>query len=333
MERPVISVVTTAYNAARHISDFLREMTAVLDRIEAPSEIVVVEDGSRDDTVALIEAELARYPTLRLVRLSRNFGQEPAIFAGLRQARGDFVFLIDSDLEEPPATLIDMMERMRTEAPTVDVVYGVQRQRSGTLQHTFFGPLFRGLFRSLTDIDIPSNILVVRLMTRRYVDAVLLHDERTLALAGIFHLAGFRQLPLLIDKTYKGYSSYSFMKRLRVAIRYLIIFSNRPAFLITSAGFGFAFIAFLYSIFIVVAYLAFGSPVVGWASLAVLITFFSGLLLMSVGVCAAYLAFIFQEVKKRPLAIVQEIRSAGGDDARPPLPAIRDAARPPEETS
>jgi len=185
--------------------------------------------------------------------------------AGLRQARGDFVFLIDSDLEEPPATLIDMMERMRTEAPTVDVVYGVQRQRSGTLQHTFFGPLFRGLFRSLTDIDIPSNILVVRLMTRRYVDAVLLHDERTLALAGIFHLAGFRQLPLLIDKTYKGYSSYSFMKRLRVAIRYLIIFSNRPAFLITSAGFGFAFIAFLYSIFIVVAYLAFGSQVAGTA--------------------------------------------------------------------
>ncbi|MCX5495677.1 glycosyltransferase family 2 protein [Kaistia dalseonensis] len=326
MSRPKISVVATAYNSERYIEAFAKEMRETLDLISDRSEIIIVDDGSTDDTIVACKRAISRDADMRLVELSRNFGQEPAILAGLRYAQGEFIFLIDSDLEEPPSALIDMIEVMRREVPAVDVVYGVQLQRNGTLQHTFFGGLFYKVYNALSDVNIPDNILTIRLMTRRYVDSILMYEERTIALAGIFSLTGFRQVPIVIHKKYKGYSGYSAIQRAKIFIRYLIIFGSKPALLITLTGLATAGLALIYSIYVIIGYIVVDTETPGWTSLALLTTFFNGLLLISIGVCAAYLAFIFEEVKKRPVSIVRTVVDSNGSDiATPELPVTRHA--------
>ncbi|MBB3770792.1 putative glycosyltransferase [Angulomicrobium tetraedrale] len=303
--------MATAYNSERHIVRFLKAMRDVLDQIDCLSEIVIVDDGSADRTVEICLQYIAEHPGITLAKLSRNFGHEPAMVQGLKLARGDFVFLIDSDLEEPPATLIEMLEVMGRGAPAPDVVYGVQKTRNGTIQHTFFATAFYRLFGALSDVEMPADVLTVRLMTRRYVDALLLHEERTLALFGVFSLTGFTQVPLLVDKHYKGYTTYSGLKRAGVFIRYLLVFSSKLPLLITATGIGTAFVAALYAFYVLINYVTAGRQVEGWTSLALLFSFFNGLLLTCVGFCAAYLGYIFVEVKRRPNAIIQEIWHSG----------------------
>lgn len=309
--RPVLSVVTTAFNSGAVIVPFLDEMRRVLAQVDATWEIVVVDDGSADDSVARCRAELGRDPRLTLVELSRNFGHEPALLEAMRQARGDLVFLIDSDLEEPPEALLSMLEAMRAE-PDVDVIYGVQEKREGSLQHRALGALFYKVFNRLSGVAIPDDVLTIRLMTRRYVDALLMHGERTLALAGLCTLAGFEQRPLTVRKGYKGYTSYSFSKRMAVFIRYLMIFSTAPAVAIITVGLVTSALCALYGLYVLGVYLFTSNPVEGWTSLVLLIVFLNGILLMSIGICASYLMLIFLEVKGRPTAIVKAV-SRGGD--------------------
>jgi putative glycosyltransferase len=239
----------------------------------------------------------------------------------MRRARGDFVFLIDSDMEETPETLLEMIDILRNET-TLDVVYGVQKARQGTIQHTSLGWLFYRLFNKLSDVPIPNDVLNLRLMTRRYVDALLRYNERTIALAGLFALAGFEQRPLPVDRRYKGYSSYTFVKRVALLLRYLIIFSSLPANAITAIGLATAAFAAVYGSYIFGSYWVMANPVEGWTTLVLLVLFFNGVLLTSVGICAAYLSFIFQEVKGRPVVIVKE-----SDGSRPlvPMPRLQQA--------
>ncbi len=236
----------------------------------------------------------------------------------MRQASGDFVFLIDSDLEEPPETLLEMLAMLQRDIPAVDVIYGVQKNRQGTVQHTLFGWVFYRVFNALSDVAIPNDALTVRLMTRRYVDALLLHNERTIALDGLFALTGFEQHALPVQKAYKGYTSYTFMKRVALFLRYLIIFSSVPANVITATGLITATLAAVYAVYVFGTYWLTTNPVEGWTSLVLLVLFFNGILLTGVGICAAYLSFIFQEVKGRPVVIVKDIRN-GSSTVRPSL--------------
>jgi putative glycosyltransferase len=319
MVRPTISVATTTYNSERCIIQFLSEMRRVLEEVEGTWEIIVVDDGSADESVNLCRSIADADGRITLVELSRNFGHEPALLEAMRQANGDFVFLIDSDLEEPPETLLEMLDILRAET-TVDAVYGVQKVRRGTMQHTLLGWLSYRVFNKLSGVAIPNDVLTVRLMTRRYVDAILRYNERTIALAGLFALAGFEQRPLPVDKSYKGYTSYTFMKRAAVFLRYLIIFTSAPANAITAAGLVTAAFAAVYASYVLGAYWVTTNPVEGWTTLVLLILFFNGLLLTSIGICSAYLSYIFQEVKGRPVVIVKETGS-GGHVA--PIPRIK----------
>jgi putative glycosyltransferase len=309
MARPVLSVATTMYNSEDWIISFLNEMRGVLEEIDCTWEIVVVDDGSADDSVRVCRSIAETDQRITLVELSRNFGHEPALLEAIKQAKGEFVFLIDSDLEEPPETLLEMLDILRLER-TLDVVYGVQKMRRGTVQHTLLGWLSYRVFNKLSGVSIPNDVLTVRLMTRRYVNALLLYNERTIALAGLFAMAGFGQRPLPVDKDYKGYTSYTFLKRVTVFLRYLIIFTSVPANAITASGLLAAAFAAAYATYAFGAYWLTTDPVEGWITLVLLIVFLNGLLLTSVGICAAYLSFIFQEVKGRPVVIVKEVGTA-----------------------
>lgn len=318
MSEPVLSVVTTVYNSARHVVAFLDEVRSVLAEIDCPSEIIIVDDGSQDETVEICLAQLENRPELTLVELSRNFGQEAATLEALKRAKGQFVFLLDSDLEEPPQTLFEMLAVMREEWPRVDLVYGVQTRRSGTIYHTFLGSLFYSVVNRFSDVEIPRDAMPIRLMTRRYLDALLMHTERTLALTGLFVLTGFEQRAIRVNKVYKGYSSYNLKKRLSLLFRYMLIFSWKPAIAITFLGFFAALLAAFFGIYAVTIYFTTSETVPGWASLLTVTVFFDGILLISVGTCAAYLAFIFQEVKARPVAIVKSVSKRGSTLFEPP---------------
>ena len=323
MLEPFLSVVTTTYNSSRHIVEFLNEVQSVLTEIDCPSEIIVVDDGSQDATVAICQEQLKARPELTLIELSRNFGQEAATLEALRRARGQFIFLLDSDLEEPPHTLIEMLAVMREERPPVDVVFGIQARRSGTIYHTFLGSLFYKVVNRFSEVEIPQDVLPIRLMRRRYVDALLMHTERALALTGLFVLTGFEQKAIKVTKVYKGYSSYNLKKRLALLFRYLLIFSWKPAMAITILGFFSALIAVFFGIYAVAIEVFSEKTVPGWASLASLIVFFNGILLISVGTCAAYLAFIFQEVKGRPVTIVKSVSGRNGTLLEPSVPLVK----------
>jgi len=320
MERPVISVATTMYNSERCITAFLHAMTRVLEEIDCAWEIVVVDDGSSDNSVSVCREIVETDERITLVELSRNFGHEPALLEAMRQTKGDFVFLIDSDLEEPPDTLFEMLDLLREEV-TVDVLYGVQKVRRGTIQHTLLGWLSYRVFNRLSGVPVSYEILTVRLMTRRYVDSLLRYNERTIALAGLFALAGFEQRAIPVEKGYKGYTSYTFAKRVAVFLRYLIIFTSVPANAITATGLATAVFAATYAGYVFGAYWLTTDPVEGWTTLVLLVLFFNGLLLTSVGICAAYLSFIFQEVKGRPVAIVKE---NGATRSIAPVPRIKE---------
>jgi putative glycosyltransferase len=324
MARPGIFVATTMYNSERSIRPFLDEMRRVLEEVDCAWEIIVVDDGSLDGSVSVCRSLAEVDQRVTLVELTRNFGQEPAMLEAMRQAAGDFVFLIDSDLEEPPGTLLDMLAALQHQA-TVDVIYGVQKIRRGSLQRTFFSWLFYRVLNAVSGVAIPNDVLTVRLMTRRYVDALLLHNERTIALAGLFALAGFEQRALPVQKAYKGYTSYTLMKRLALFLRYLIILSSVPANAITATGITTAILTTAYAVCV---FWFTANSVEGWTALVLLVLIFNGLLLTGIGVCATYLTFIFREVKGRPLVIVKGIWNASAV-VRPvtPIPRIRPPIR------
>ena len=251
----------------------------------------------------------ARYDALTVVDLSRNYGHHPAILAGLAQARGERVFLLDCDLEERPEWIADLQALMDREQ--ADVVYGQQRARKGGLFEAATGSLFYRLFNWLSETKVPASWTTARLMSRRYVDALLQFGERELFLGGTFVLAGFRQLPFLVDKGSRTTSTYSLRKRLILFVNALASFSPRPLHLIFGMGATvtvvavFAFVSILYRALR-------GETLIGWASVMASIWLFGGLTIFSLGLIGIYLGKVLIETKRRPLYVVRAVHRGPG---------------------
>lgn len=300
-----ISVVTTMYRSAPYVREFHTRIRQQLQALGADYEVVLVNDGSLDNSLE-IALELQREdPHVVVIDLSRNFGHHRAIMAGLAQARGERIFLIDCDLEEPPELLGVFHERF--ERGDCDVVYGVQQERMGGVFRRVSGALFYRLFNWLSPLQIPRNLVIARLMSRRYVEALLEFRERELFFAGLLFLAGFKQVPVLIEKTFKGESSYSLARRLSITVNSIISFSDKPLRLIFYSGALISLVAGLYIINLVVAKLFFGVSVDGWTSLIVSVWFLGGLTILFLGTLGMYISKIFLETKARPNAIVRQI--------------------------
>jgi putative glycosyltransferase len=301
---PTLSIVSTLYRSEACVGEFCRRSAQVARSLERTFEIVLVNDGSPDRSLTLALELQKEIPELVLVDFSRNFGHHPAILAGLSEARGEEIFLIDSDLEEAPEWLRDFEDKMRSEK--ADVVFGQQMRRKGRFMEQISGTIFYSLFNLLSATSVPVNFVTARLMTRAYVDALLQYRERELFLGGVFVLAGFRQISIPIVKGSHAVSSYSLARRIALFVNALTSFTTRPLEIIFVIGSFVTLIAFIAVCFILYRGLR-GETLVGWASVMVTIWLFGGLTMLALGLIGVYLGKVLIETKQRPSYTVRAI--------------------------
>lgn len=305
-----LSIVTTLYNSAPYLTEFHKRVCASAARITDDFEIVLVNDGSPDNSLAVALELHAKDARVRIVDLSRNFGHHKAMMTGLMHALGDLVFLLDSDLEEEPELLDAFYEELKRSG--ADVVFGVQEQRKGAAFERVSGSLYFKVFNLFSTHPIPTNHITARLMTRAYVDALVEHQEREFVMSGLWALTGFQQVALGVKKLHKRKSSYGLRQKFAHLVNAITSFSNKPLVLIFYLGCFILLISSIAAIDLILRKLFFGT-LEGWASLMVSIWLLGGLTIFCLGVIGIYLAKIFIEVKRRPYTIVKKTYGLEGE--------------------
>lgn len=305
--RPAWTIVSTMYRSRPYLETFLAECLAALQRIGCSDfEIVLVNDGSPDDSLAYALARRADLPQLVVVDLSRNFGHHCAMHAGLRVARGQQVFLIDCDLEVPPAVLGELEAKRR--ASGADLVYGYQEARKGGWFEQFSGGLFWRGFNLLSDVKVPENVLTERVMSRRFVDALLSLGDHNLFLGGMMSWTGYLQLGLPVAKKQRdGQSTYTLLKRLQLMVNAVSSFSSRPLLWLFNAGMVIMAASLAYSSYLVVRKLVFGDTLLGFTSLMTMMAMSLGITTTGIGLVGIYLGKVFNQVQNRPPYIIRDI--------------------------
>ena len=302
-----MSVVVPLYNEIEVLDLLHRRLTAVLEGLGEPYEIVFVDDHSTDGTYERIRALKAGDPRLRYIRFSRNFGHQMAITAGLARARGAHIVNIDGDLQDPPELIPAMLARARE---GFDVVYMVRRERKGEMAFKrWTAALFYRLLKSLTAIDIPVNVGDFRLVSRRVADALLRLSEHHRFMRGLVSWVGFPQTGMAYDRDarYAGTTKYPLRKMVLLAVDGISSFSGVPLRLAMVLGFLTAFAGFLLAAwFLVTKLLLHTSTASGWLSTITVVLFLGGIQLITIGILGEYLLRVFNEVKRRPLYIVEE---------------------------
>jgi putative glycosyltransferase len=299
-----LSIVATLYRSAPHLRAFAARIRAAADRITGDYEIILVNDGSPDESQEIAESICANDPRFGLIELSRNFGHHKAMMTGLEHAQGELVFLIDSDLEEEPELLGRFLDAYQSSA--ADVVYGVQQERRGNWFERLTGHAYYRLFNFLSDHAIPENVLTVRLMSRRYVRSLVRHREREICISGLWVLTGFRQIPLPLVKLSRSKTTYNLSRKLAVMVNHLTAYSNRPLAFIFYLGCFMLALSSVTGLYLIVERVFFQHLLDGWPSLMVSIWFLGGLTVFCMGVIGIYLAKLFSETKQRPYTIIRE---------------------------
>ncbi len=310
--RPVLSLVVPLHNEAGNVAPLLERIGTVVDRLrdDFDYEIVLVNDGSTDDTAAAIRREMERRPHIVLINLSRNFGHQLAATAGLEMAAGDAVVLMDGDLQDPPELIEAFLQRWRE---GYDVVYAVRRTRPGESRFKVLtARAFYRIINRLTKIAIPLDAGDFRLMSRRVVDALRRSPERNRFLRGMVSWVGFNQTAIEYDRDvrYAGSTKYPLAKMIRFAMDGITSFSDIPLRFASYLGFAVSAVAFLYALIVIVFKLFSLNPPAytpGWASTIVAVLFLGGVQLMSLGILGEYLGRVYDEVKGRPLYLISDI--------------------------
>ncbi|HXA16318.1 MAG TPA: glycosyltransferase family 2 protein [Thermoanaerobaculia bacterium] len=299
-----ISVVSTLYKSSPYIAELVQRIRTEVSRLTDDFEIILVDDGSPDDSLRVALAQMAGEPRLRIIELSRNFGHYKAMMTGLEHADGDFVFLIDADLEEPPELLGSFYERLTSEE--LDVVYGFQEARKGRLAERLFGWIAWKMMGLMLPIRIPPNHSTVRLMTRDYVQALVRHKESKTAVGGLWVITGFRQAGLAFHKGSRETTSYSFVTRLFTLLDSITSFSEMPLYFVFCVGLLVLLISAVIACWLVIRKLT-GQVLAGWVSTLFSVWFLGGLAIFSIGVVGLYVSRIFVETKNRPYTIIRKI--------------------------
>jgi len=305
-EQPVVSVVAPVYNEEETLPYFYERLTTVLEGLDAPYEIVLVNDGSRDGSYRAMRALHERDPRVRLVDFSRNFGHQAAISAGLDHARGDAVVIIDSDLQDPPEVIPELVARWRTGA---EVVYAQRRARPGETRFKLAtAALFYRTIRRLTSVDIPRDTGDFRLIDRKVADALVRMRERHRFMRGLSVWVGFRQEAVVYDRAarYAGETHYPLTKMVRFALDAITGFSHVPLQMATTLGFVIAGVSFL-GIVVAAVIRLFTGGIVGQGTTISAVLLLGGIQLIFLGVLGEYLGRIYDEVRGRPLYIAREI--------------------------
>lgn len=310
-----LSIVTTMYQSGPYLEEFYRRIKITADQITEDYEIIFVNDGSPDQSLETALSIREKDSRVSVIDLSRNFGHHKAIMTGLSYAQGEKVFLIDCDLEEEPELLGSFYKEF-TER-NCDVVYGVQSERKGGLFERVSGDLFYDILNCIAHTSIPRNMVVARLMSRRYVANLLLHRESELFLAGLWHITGFVQVPIVVKKMAKGSTTYSLGKKISMLVNAITSFSDKPLIYIFYTGGAISSIAAVYIMVLLIRKLAFGINVGGWTSLIVSVWFLGGLTIFFIGIIGIYLSKVFIETKNRPYTIIRAVYGGRSDFERP----------------
>lgn len=299
-----LSIVSTMYYSEDYLVEFCERCAKAASVVSSDYEIILVNDGSPDDSLQKALLLQQRHLQITIVDLSRNFGHHRAIMTGLHYAKGDYVFLIDCDLEEAPELLNDYWKAIQE--PRIDVVFGVQKSRKGGWFERTSGQLFYRFFFAITSVDYPANSLTARLMSRRYVESVIQFKEKELDIWGVFVLAGYNQKALQVVKSSKGSTTYTLRKKIRMAIEMITTLSHRPLYL--TFFFGILFMVLSMVSILVIGYNKYMyNTTEGWASIMALVWFVSGVILFILGIFGVYLSKMFLELKSRPLTLVREV--------------------------
>ena len=303
---PVYSIVAPVFNEAETLPHFYQRVVAVMERLNQPFELVLVDDGSTDGSGALLRELHARDQRVRVVIFSRNFGHQIAISAGLDYARGQAVVIMDSDLQDPPEVIADLAGRWREGA---EVVYAQRASRKWETRFKLWtASLFYRLIHGITSVDIPRNAGDFRLLDRRVVDALVTMREHHRFMRGLSAWVGFRQeaVPYHRQERLAGSTKYPFWKMLRFSIDAVTSFSHAPLQLATSFGFFLAGVSLIGILAAVVLRLV-SHAIIGQASTLILVLFMGGVQLIFLGIIGEYLGRIYDEVRARPLYLVRDV--------------------------
>ncbi len=301
-----IAIVSTLYRSRDYIRPFYNRCRKAVEALGLEPAFVFVNDGSPDDSVEVAALLAQEDPAVSVVDLSRNFGHHKAMMAGLRYAEAEHVFLIDVDLEEPPECVARLWEIYRHHR--ADVAFGVQPVRKGPPLHDLAGRFYYWLYNRLSDVPMANNQLTARVMSRRYVEALLTHTEEVFSIEAVWAATGFVQIPVPIEKTeHKGASSYTFAKKVALVINAVTAYSSRPLMMIAWLGLGMTGACFLAIAVVLYQYFVLGWRVDGYTSLFISIWLVGGILLFNLGIVSTYLSVIFREVKRRPYVVVRQV--------------------------
>ena len=315
--RPRLSVVTMVYKSLPFLEEFLAQASDAARKYCGDDyyELIFVIDGSPDDSLAFLRARQARDEHIAIVDLSRNFGHHQAAWCGLHVARGERVFIIDCDLEVTPNVLEAFAERMQ--ATGADVVYGYQEKRSGAAARKTLGDLFWRIFNLLSPTAVPRNICTERLMSRRYVDALLTMGDRNLFLAGMYFWVGFEQVGVPLQrKLREGRTSYNFFRRAQLMVRAISAFSSMPLQASFWIGLVIALTCTVYGSTLVIRKLLHPEAVLsGFTTLSLLISMSAGMIMMSLGVIGLYVSRIYNQTQQRPVYLIRSLYRDGQEQS------------------
>jgi putative glycosyltransferase len=301
-----LSVVATLYCSSKYIAEFHRRISSEAQKLTQSYELIFVNDGSPDDSLSIARQICAKDPRVKVLDLSRNFGHHRAMMCGIRHAAGARVFLIDVDLEELPESLGRFWEAMEGD-PEADVVVGELQEKTVSFFKQATSGLFYKVFNVLSSVRISEKEIVSRLMNRTYVNALSEYDEREIFFPAIWVDAGFKQKKIPATKTYDGNTSYTFRKRLTMAVEAITSFSNKPLMYIFYLGLSFSIGSLLFIIYLLMRKLLVGQVLLGWTSLMAVLFLIGGIIIFSLGVVGIYISKIYIEVKARPHSIVRKI--------------------------
>ena len=300
-----MSVLLVTYNS--EWKDIKKTLKSIINQNFDDFELVISDDGSKDNTLKIIKELNQKDPKVRYISFSRNFGKEAAMYAGLEAAEGDYVTLMDADLQDPPALLKQMYDAIKNEGYDSVGTRRVTRKGEPPIR-SFFARMFYKIINKMSNIEMVDGARDYRLMKRQVVDAILSLKEYNRYSKGLFSFVGFDTKWIEYENVERvaGETKWSFWKLFKYALEGITAFSTTPLIFSSIIGLIFCVVAFIAIIFIIVKTLIYGDPTAGWPSMACIIVFVSGIQLFTIGIIGQYLSKTYLEVKKRPIYIIKE---------------------------
>jgi len=311
--KQLLSIIIPFHNEQEVITECQYRLSDAVKSLDMDVEMLYVNDGSKDETLNALLSLMDKDSRIKIIDLSRNFGKEVAMTAGLDEAKGDAVIVIDADLQDPPELITEMVQKWRE---GFDVVYAKRIERKGeSFVKKATAHLFYKLINKISDYDIPENVGDFRLMSRQAVDALNQVRERKRFMKGLFAWIGFPQTAIEYsrDPRFAGETNWNYKKLFKFAIEGISSFTQEPLRLATYAGFMTAFGAFVLGLYFIIKTLLFGEAIQGFPTLITVILFFSGVQLLSIGILGEYIGHMFIESKQRPLYFIKKTYSKSDD--------------------